>query len=167
MTTSTPLRRAESLAGLRVVHLDLWWSPQHIQTWPCNEGYEDAHTLLAAATERYPAEVSVHVADRSSYEAVQLYEESVKPTASSMTQGSWNYRVSSIFGTNQYPGCWTGREVPLLLIHFADVTVPYVAPHEGRRARNGPRERPIRTILNVLGMLHRDDQERLLDRQLS
>jgi len=166
MTTSTPLSRAESLASLRLIQLDLWWSPQHTQPWPCNAGFEDARTLLATAAENHPGEISVHETELSPDEAVQLYEERVKPSASPMTQGSWNYRVSGIFGSNQYRGCWTAREVPLLLVTFAEVATALVAPHEERR-RSGSSDRQLRTILDVLHKLNPEHQERLFDRQLS
>lgn len=166
MTISIPLSRAESLAGLRVVHLDLWWSPQHTQEWPCNARFQDARTLLTLAAESQPAEVAIHEADPSFDDAVQLYEERVKLTASPMTQGSWNYRVSGIFGSKQYHGCWTAREVPLLLVTFAEVATSLVAPHEERR-RGGSSDRQFRTILDVLHMLNPEDQERLFDRLLS
>jgi hypothetical protein len=108
----------------------------------------------------------MHQADITSDEAVQLYNERVKPNASPTTQGSWNYRVSGIFGSNQYHGCWTGREVPLLVVSFVEVAPSLVAPYEERR-QGGTSDRRLHTILDVLGALHPEDQEHLFDRQLS
>lgn len=165
MTTSTPLSRAENLADRHVAHIDLLWSPQLTQPWPCNAGFENARTLLASAAERHPTEVSLVEAEYSADQALQLYETYVKPSASGVTEGSWNYRVSGVFGSNQYPGCWTAREVPLLVVTFSEVGTPLVAPHEERR-RSGSSERPLRTILDVLQMLRPEDQEHFFGTQL-
>ena len=159
MTTATRLRRAESMADLRVVRMDLWYSPNQTQPWPSNAGFEDARKLVARAAHTHPAELALNESERSIDAAMALYEEHVKPTASPMTQGSWDYRVSGLFGSNQYHGSWTGREVPLLVITFAEVATPFVAPYEERR-RDGSAARPLHTILDVLRALNPDDQER-------
>lgn len=165
MTTASPLRRAESVADLRVVRMDLWYSPHQTQPWPTNAGFEEARTLVARAAQTHPAELALNESERSIDEAMGLYAEHVKPTASPMTQGSWDYRVSGLFGSNQYHGSWTGREVPLLVITFAEVAIPFVAPYEERR-RDGSATRTLHTILDVLRALNPDDQEHLFGGRL-
>ena len=71
-----------------------------------------------------------------------------------------------MFGSKKYPSCWTGREVPLPLVHFDGVTLPNAAPHEGKRARGSCLERSARPILDMLEMLGPAEQQRLFGTKL-
>ena len=162
MTEHIPLLRAGDIGGRQVLRIGLWWSRDQLALGfeALNAGFEKARDNFTQASDRYPETVKVYDAVTED-EGRNLYEHSVKPSASPGESSWWDYRISGVFGSNQYPGCWTGRTVPLLLVHFDGVLTPYAAPHEERRERDGSRERQVRTILDVLRMLAPAEQERL------
>lgn len=164
MTEHTPLLRAGDIGNRQVVRIGLWWTAGKMQDWPCSAGFKEAKDLITQAAGRHPETVKVYEGVTKD-EGLMVYEQSVKTSASPPPQGGWDYRVH-VFGTSQYQGCWAGREVPLLLIQFDGVTVLYAAPHEMRREHGGSRERPLRTILDVIRMLGDADQQRIFGTQL-
>ena len=131
---------------------------------PDNAGFDEARVLLSDAEKAHPE--IVHVYDTvSKPEGLAVYEQVVKPSAAPGATSRWDYSVNP-FGSNQSPGCWTGREVPLLLVYFENLAVPLAAPYREPRSVHGPRG-DIRTILDVLRMLGPAEQEYLFGSQLS
>jgi hypothetical protein len=167
MTERIALLKASDIGSRQVLRIGLWYVEDDLvpgfEAW--NAGFEQARDLMTLASDRHPETVNVYDAVTQD-QGRELYEQSVKPSASPGQSSWWGYRISGVFGSKQYPGCWTGREVPLLLVHFDGVTLPYAAPNEGKRARGGSRERSVRTILNVLQMLGPAEQQRLFGTKL-
>ena len=164
MTERIPLLKAGEIGSRQVLRIELWWSRDQFtpdfEAW--NAGFEEARDLLTQASERHPETVKVYDAVTQD-ESRALYEQCVKPSAAPSPSSWWNYRISGIFGRD---GHRTGWAVPLLLVQFRDVTVPYAAPHEERRGRDGSRTRPRRMILDVLRLLGLAEQQRLFGTQL-
>ena len=162
MTDRIPLLRAGDIGSRHVARIGLWWSWGQVGPGfeAYNAGFEEARDLLTEAVGRHPKTVKVYDVVTKD-EGRDLYEHSVKLSASPGEARWWDYRITGVFGSKQYPGCWTGRTVPLLLVHFDGVLTPYPAPHEERRERDGSGERQVRTILDVLLMLGPAEQERL------
>lgn len=167
MNARIPLLKAADIGSRQVVRIGLWWSRGQLAPGfeAYNAGFEEARDLLTAAAGHHPATVTVYDAVTED-EGLDLYEQSVKPSASPGQSSWWDYRISGVFGSRQHPGCWTGRAVPLLLMHFDGAPAPYAVPHEERREHDGSRERQVRTILDVLRMLNPAEQERLFGTQL-
>lgn len=167
MTQRIPLLRVGGIGSRRVARIGLWWSRGQLapEFEVYDAGFEEARDLLAKAAGRHPKTVKVYDAVTED-EGRDPYEQSVKPSASPGESSWWDYRISRVFGSKQYPGCWTGRTVPLLLVYFDSVLTPYAAPHEERRERDGSGERQLRTILDVLRRLGPAEQERLFGSQL-
>ena len=165
MTEHIPLLRAGDIGGRQVLRIGLWWSRDQLALGfeALNAGFEKARDNFTQASDRYPETVKVYDAVTHD-EGRELYEQSLKRSASPGEPSCWYYRISGILGRD---GHRTGWAVPLLLVHFRHIAVPYAAPNEARRERGGSRERSLRTTLHVLRMFSRREQEQRFGRQLS
>jgi hypothetical protein len=147
------LWNVEEIAALQVRGLELFAAAGWDPTLPWNAGFEEARKLLEHARTRCPGLVALHdVSDWSEDQLRDLYEDRIKHTASALHPAGmrWNYKFRTVLGTNSRRGCYTGAEVPVLIVTFTDPPVPLVAPHASWR--NGRQ----RTMLEVLRLLAAD-----------
>lgn len=165
MTSPNPLLKPGDIGTRQVARIELRYARDiSVPAFePYNAGFDEALILVSDAEKTHPEIVKVYDTVSQS-EGQAVYEQVVKPSAVSGATSKWDYSVS-VFGTNKFPGCWTGREVPLLLVYFEDLAVPLAAPYREPRAAHGPRG-DVRTILDVLRMLGPDEQERLFGTRL-
>lgn len=135
-----------------VVALDLWYAPGQAREVATNQGLSRAGVLLERAGQAHPEVVRlVDVSGFAEFERWQIYSRYAQRC------GFWGYALAEVFGSRSRAGSYAGTIVPLLAIHFREAPVPCAAPHLDGRKSGGE----LHTILDVLRMLHPDEQHRL------